>query len=439
MADEEPSSANRRRSRGSEATARLQALERLKAIRSGGRRSEAGGFQVKLENPIYDTIPEDEYDALVAKRREEARGFIVDDDGLGYGDEGEEEDWSKAGVCLSDESDGELEKSKKKKAEKKEAQPKKPPPSSLSAAAAMMGKQKLSSMFTSSIFKKTGRDDKAKGFPCDSIVDDVIAEFAPDETDRERRRKGQIGATLISRTLTAVPAAKCEGLTAHSPKFTGGSELIKDTENGSSGMTRVDTNSDLEPVRDGIEVQGNSETMEFYANEDLNSEMNLDSVGQSNNSSTKEDVTEDNMPIMVDTKAESLVKKEPVCALNAKISNVKDPALSATAGWQAVRSEGSGNVDSVADISEGKSDFDIEADGSLPFYIVDAHEEFFGANMGTVFLFGKVLLIYFPSIVTILTLASLKMDITSLISLPHKIRHLGRFLYARNYFVITIL
>lgn len=390
MADEQPSASNRRRSRGSEAAARLTALERLKAIRSGGRRSEAGGFQVKLENPIYDTIPEDEYDALVAKRREEARGFIVDDDGLGYGDEGEEEDWSKAGVCSSDESDGELDKPKKRKVEKKEAQPKKPSSSSLSAAAAMMGKQKLSSMFTSSIFRKTARDDKAKGLACDSIVDDVIAEFAPDETDRERRRKGPIGAIPISRTVAPVPAVKSEGLTAQSLNLTGGSELIKDNENGNSGMTRVVADSDLEPVRAGVEVQGNGETKEFDPKEDLNSQTNLDLVEQSPNSSIKEDVNGDSMPIMVETKAEPLVKKEPVSTLNAKISNERDPALSATAGWQAVRSEGSGSVNSAAETAEEKSDFDVDADGSLPFYIVDAHEELFGANMGTVYLFGKV-------------------------------------------------
>nr|POE60803.1 dna polymerase alpha catalytic subunit [Quercus suber] len=173
-----------------------EALERLKALRQGGsHRSESGvgvEFQIKLEKPIYDTVEEDEYGALVAQRQEEARDFIVDDDGLGYGDEGEGEDWSKSSLPLSfGESDDEPERPKQKKAEKKEPQPRKPSASSasLSAASAMMGKQRLSSMFTSSVFKK-GKDEKAKGFSgCDSIVDDVIAEFASDENDRERHRE----------------------------------------------------------------------------------------------------------------------------------------------------------------------------------------------------------------------------------------------------------
>ena len=41
--------------------------------------------------------------------------------------------------------------------------------------------------------------------------------------------------------------------------------------------------------------------------------------------------------------------------------------------------------------SEAKSDFELDSDGSLPFYMIDAYEEIHGANMGTLYLFGKVL------------------------------------------------
>lgn len=198
MADDEPVS-GRRRPRGPEATERSKALERLKARIHGGRRSDATGPQIRLENPVYDTVPEDEYNALVAKRREQARSFIVDDEGLGYGDEGEEEDWSQAGFNLSSgESEDESERPKRKKVEKKDPQPKRPS-SSLSAAAAMMGGQRLSSMFTSSVFKKS-RDDKAS----ESIVDDVIAEFAADETDRLRRKRANVNSSSSSVTNDAL-------------------------------------------------------------------------------------------------------------------------------------------------------------------------------------------------------------------------------------------
>lgn len=74
----------------------------------------------------------------------------------------------------------------------------------------------------------------------------------------------------------------------------------------------------------------------------------------------------------------------------------RDPALSAVADWQAVRSVGNGSVGSgTEEVKSGssceeQSDFELEADGSLPFYIIDVHEEVFGANMGTLYLFGKV-------------------------------------------------
>ncbi|KAL5548922.1 hypothetical protein UlMin_004154 [Ulmus minor] len=69
-----------------------------------------------------------------------------------------------------------------------------------------MGKQRLSSMFTSSVFKKT-RDEKVGGLSCDSIVGDVIAEFAPDEADRERERRRRQENTVIQTCVVA-----CYGL-----------------------------------------------------------------------------------------------------------------------------------------------------------------------------------------------------------------------------------
>lgn len=40
---------------------------------------------------------------------------------------------------------------------------------------------------------------------------------------------------------------------------------------------------------------------------------------------------------------------------------------------------------------EEKSDFELDPNaGSLPFFILDAHEEISGANVGNIYLFGKV-------------------------------------------------
>ncbi|XP_075654619.1 DNA polymerase alpha catalytic subunit [Castanea sativa] len=405
MADEQSAASARRRTRGPEATARHEALERLKALRQGGsRRSESGagvGFQIKLEKPIYDTVEEDEYDALVAKRREEGRAFIVDDDGLGYGDEGEEEDWSKSSLPLSSgESDGEPERPKRKKAEKRESQPKKPSASSasLSAAAAMMGKQRLSSMFTSSVFKK-GKDEKAKGFSgCDSIVDDVIAEFAPDENDRERRRRSQpqpqlqlhSGSVPVSKSFAPLGGVKSESL------YVGGVDFVDRSELASGVVANGD--SVLNSERRNFEED---EKVGFIKESENGGGLKCeDPIVELDKLSSKEGLVEEKMENGVEMNAEPVVKKEESkgYALNAKIKKEENnPALSATAGWQAVRSGGNGSIDGgvAKEVSNGssceeKTDFDLDSDGSMPFYILDAHEEFYGANMGVVYLFGKV-------------------------------------------------
>ncbi|KAF8758225.1 hypothetical protein HU200_010591 [Digitaria exilis] len=188
-------SGRRTRTRGAEAVARSAALDRIRSIREGRTRA-ADAVHVKVDAPIYDTVAEEDYAALVIRRRKEAGEFIIDDDGLGYAEDGREEDWTdRALPSSSDEgSDGE-DGARRKRKQPRPPQPKRQPQqsaaaASLSAAAAMMGKQRISSMFTSTVFKKPG-SDRAKGsaLAADSIVDDVIAEFAPDENDREERRR----------------------------------------------------------------------------------------------------------------------------------------------------------------------------------------------------------------------------------------------------------
>lgn len=383
MADEETATtaAGRRRTRGPEASARSAALERLKARLRGGRRSDDGGPQIRLENPIYDTVPEEEYNALVAKRREQAQSFIVDDDGLGYGDEGEEEDWSKAGFTLSsDESDGESERPKRKKVEKKDPQTKRTSSSSasLSAAATMMGANRLSSMFTSSVFKKS-RDDKA----CDSIVDDVIAEFAPDETDRQRRRRVQLNSVPSESAASEVPRIN-NGFSDKSSIIEACTVAIGDAES-----IRVVKNNGCDL---GLEKNCETDKENVLSIED--GKASIEQL-QPNDCSSNGDLVEEKVVKDIELEAEPVAKKE-VFTFNAKVKGEEEnAALSATAGWQAVKSGGGdaivANTKGASSHSGQHSEFNLEADGSLPFYILDAYEEFKGANTGTLYLFGKVI------------------------------------------------
>ncbi|XP_010912024.2 DNA polymerase alpha catalytic subunit [Elaeis guineensis] len=383
-------SGRRTRAKGADATARSAALERLKALRSsGGRRSEAGGgFQIKMEAPIYDTIAEEDYAALVARRREASRGFIVDDDGLGYTDEGQEEDWSHPSFPESDDeglTDGDEERPKKRKAAaKKDPAPKKAPPSSLSAAAALMGKQRLSSMFTSSVFKKIDRG-KGSSLSSDSIVDDVIAEFAPDEADREaRRRRASVTGGIHGSRGSATPLPVIQ---------------IKSDAQSTSDDRAVEVglpesaNLAVSNAESGICFQenGNLGDIEDVAVE-VKEEVVLDSRVELVNNGGLDVVKSDANGLL---KAE-VKKSEKGSALNAKIKVEGDnTVMNATAGWKAVcgedenaGSEG-GATESNQNVDE-KSEFMLDSDGSLPFYIIDAYEEPFGANLGTIYLFGKV-------------------------------------------------
>lgn len=77
-------------------------------------------YQFKEEEKIYDSLSEADYNLLVAKRREEVKNFVVEDDGLGYADIGEEEDWNEDKyIDESDEEDGTGKKKKKKNADGK--------------------------------------------------------------------------------------------------------------------------------------------------------------------------------------------------------------------------------------------------------------------------------------------------------------------------------
>ncbi|KAK3162584.1 hypothetical protein QOZ80_1BG0091200 [Eleusine coracana subsp. coracana] len=366
-------SGRRSRTRAAEAVARSAALERLRAIRGGGARA-AAAVQVKMDAPIYDTVAEEEYAALVARRRKDAGAFIVDDDGLGYVEDGREEDWShRALPSSSDEgSDGEDGAPCKRK-QPRPPQSKRPQQSaaaaSLSAAAAMMGKQRLSSMFTSAVFKKPGSDrSKCSSLAADSIVDDVIAEFAPDENDREERRR------RVGRQQPPPPPA----VHIKSQEAVLGAEMLVSSDSGFETDGISDAANDM-----SVELKPDAE-MEPKLEEAPGSDTDL--------------VTENKSAEELKQEANGEMKTEKVHRLNAKIKTEdirNGDVTSATAGWMKICSDGSNGEgeggmasDYIADVNES-SEFELK-DGALPFYILDAYEEPFGANSGTIYLFGKV-------------------------------------------------
>ncbi|KVI09047.1 DNA-directed DNA polymerase, family B [Cynara cardunculus var. scolymus] len=350
----------KRNTKGADSEKRAEALRKINIRRQGGGGDNGiDRYQIKIDEPIYDTVDEDEYQALVANRREDFKGFIVDDDGLGYGDEGEEVDWTQSGVVPSseEESEGELERKKRKKTktEKEKKEHKKP---SFEAAAALMGKQRISNLFTSAVFNKS----KPAMVSSDSIVDDVIAEFAPDENDKEKRRRGNKRLSENDKILaptSLITSVKAEKAPA---SLVVGSTLL------SNSLHKHDV---LEEEKELLEIPNNGKDLGVVEEPAVVP-------------SQVEELMDEEL------KVEPMVNRADTWTLNAKIKEEKDPTFSATAGLQIIE-----NSCLIADIGPGlnsdeKPPFVVDSDGSLPFYVLDAYEEFSGSNAGNIYLFGKV-------------------------------------------------
>ncbi|KAH9611127.1 hypothetical protein KSS87_007292 [Heliosperma pusillum] len=382
--DDEHSSRRRNRTPAASVTARSQALERLKAIRKGESRPAC---QVRLENPIYDTVEEDEYKSLVAKRREEFGNFVVagDDAADGYLDDGEEEDWSKSAAPLSSDDDdeggeesefGKLKKKRKKENDNEKKKKVSANSAALSAAAAsLMGKQKISAMFTSNVLKKRSDDKSNRGnLASDSVVEDVLAEFAADDADRERRRRPQsrnLGLGLgLGLGFGGVVSEKQSVVSNVCRKIKDDNRNLRD--------------SDLE-LGKNVEVIDDEERKEVEIKDDLNVEKQFEDVRVNGDSKEVE------LDSVIKAKVEVEQKKEieKVFEFNAKIKEEKVQAFNALSEWKTM-DVGGGDVNVNGVEHEEKHGFVVEADGSLPFYILDAHEEFYGPNAGIIYLFGKV-------------------------------------------------
>ena len=70
-------------------TARSSALEAMRAAREGGDEARDSRWDMPDEQDVYDEVNEDDYRSMVEKRRER-EDFVVDDNGFGYYDDGEE-------------------------------------------------------------------------------------------------------------------------------------------------------------------------------------------------------------------------------------------------------------------------------------------------------------------------------------------------------------
>ena len=200
----------------------------------------------------------------------------------------------------------------------------------------------------------------------DSIVDDVIVEFAPDENDREerRRRVGRISAPAPPpiAQIKAVKAAVRAEMEVGSDNRIQPPDVVSD--HGDDMDVELNPEVELKP---DVEMQPKLEATPG----------SIAALADANKNSEE-----------LKQEANGEMKIEKVHRLNAKIKaegTMNSDVSSATAGWMKIcgdgdnaGGEGEVAVDARVDVDES-SEFELK-DGALPFYIMDAYEEPFGIN-----------------------------------------------------------
>ncbi|KAL2611548.1 hypothetical protein R1flu_023240 [Riccia fluitans] len=382
----------RRTGRNPQANARSSALQELIALKkNGGRRVD--NFEVRLEEKVYDTLSEADYNLHISKRRQEAAEFVVDDDGLGY--VGDEDDWE-TGQGSEDEHD-------RSAKSKKPREPRKLGPSKtateFAAAAALTGKRKVTSMFAAAAATGTGkRFSSEHRVSTESLVDDILAGITVDELKQQRRRG--------SRTLGAAEGVRLQ--TSRQPIYSENT-----VANSAVEIPDVASFEPREPFVRHVQFEvsaGNVSVMDCKASVEENiSDLVPDitmppdadefpthqsEIGPAIDVATDAD-TASEVPALQADLVPKVEKIESRSGLNAKIVERPETTERASAAWHSIRDGSSMKTTKKEEIigenvDEANGSLPLDGDGKLSFYFVDAYEESFGANPGTVYLFGKV-------------------------------------------------
>ncbi|KAL3682848.1 hypothetical protein R1sor_000870 [Riccia sorocarpa] len=388
----------RRTARNPQVNARSSALQELIALKkNGGRRVD--NFEVRLEEKIYDTLSEADYSLHVCKRRQEAAEFVVDDDGLGY--VGDEDDWE-TGQGSEDEND-------RSAKSKKPGGPRKIGPSKtateLAAAAALTGKRKVTSMFAAAASTGTGKRvgsehgvSNRAGVSTESLVDDILAGITVDELKQQRRRGPRaVGAAeglrrqsycqpMYSGDVIASSAVEISDKTSLDPKIAIVPQEQVEVSAGGASVNEcqggvVENACDVIP---DIAITADADELAVHQPEQervVDGATDVESISE--------------VPAPEAVLVPKSEKVESKSGLNAKIVERPETNERASAAWNSIRNESSLPTTKKEEANEDNSDgaagsLPVDGDGKLSFYFIDAYEESFGANPGTVYLFGKV-------------------------------------------------
>ncbi|KAJ3052467.1 DNA-directed DNA polymerase alpha catalytic subunit pol1 [Rhizophlyctis rosea] len=198
------------------------ASDRKAALRKLAERRNAGStgleeYQVEDEDNIYDEVTEEEHAAIARRKMREGDAFVVDDDGRGYADLGQDEwensdDYSESG---SEEGEGDIKSNKKRKRDNKNKKSKPRPEGSITSLFSKQAQKKGPSRVENAASATSDADllnsimeeldQEADSYP-QKRMKPIREEHANPFVDRPDRMRSYVQSSPYIPPASAVPA-----------------------------------------------------------------------------------------------------------------------------------------------------------------------------------------------------------------------------------------
>ncbi|PSC73303.1 DNA polymerase alpha catalytic subunit [Micractinium conductrix] len=372
------------------------ALAELAELRASGAK-RVDSFEVREEEAVYDEMDEAQYAKLVKKRREEGGGFVVDEEGLGYADVGEEEDWGAAQQA----QEGAAEAPAGGKGGAKAGAKRK-------AAAEPGARSRMQRMFQTAQTKAKPTRTVADDASADELLEGILGNLdsvgpskpaAPAARAALPVRRPQVLAARPAGTPKAVtfaaqsaakhPAAHriSSGGAASTPLAAAPpAEAEAEEPAGGDDMLPADNSGHYEaaPMEEDAGEAAEQAAQPPPAAKQEQEQHETPGGGAAAGGAH------------AGGEAGEAAGKTPWRTPAPVFNEAKTPATAGPAtGWQMMydeeeAEEGATGEEAPVEAAEWQDDGSLllDAEGQLPFYLIDAHEEL--AQPGTVFLFGKV-------------------------------------------------
>jgi len=351
----------------SKAAKALEATAKLRELREGGKRSRLDEIDAEVDaiENVYDELDEEQYRALVQKRREAGGDFVVNDDGEGYEDLGEEEDWTEANPNYSD--DDEYDADGRRVAKAVEEAPKRVKLDAKEKARRANAKAKdKAGLLAGGVAKKKKLDDVAEEADTDALLEDILAGVDVD-----------VGAPAVAPRRVAPPAPVVRPAPApvlrRSPRKAAAIVAATRVKTDSPTSAKKSVKFEMDAV---VAEEEDLPTGDCGGFNDADDDQYVDAPVP-----MEEEPTPDAAEAAMDV--DTAVVKPKHEQAPEKVSTLK------TLDDEDLMLEESGPVtQDSAPVSFNGTELPQDADGSMPFFFMDAHEE--RESPGQVFLFGRV-------------------------------------------------